>query len=931
MASRQRRQSQTFVQRVSLNPEVERAELASAQVALSDPKRFHDIERLWFAVLSSGLALYHETCTVLEFRAMLKRSGLSANEKEFNSHMSHFDDILQTTAGGSGGGGGAGGGGEGRPRALSIAAVGAPAGPPPVTGLDLVPFLRILFRIGCEKFRTGDHLVALDAVLKVLVAWTAKVHTSNAVDPAAAPDEGFLEMADVDAVLYVYDAVFDRMFKRYRNMDTHGNRELTLEQAIVLDQFMELEEIREFLKEFTFFPKNCSWVEMSIASQMACFGQIVVNPARQGTGRQSQINPNVGREFEEQRDKRLSVALPAAPMVASPLLESSPQAVKSGRRKSVGALVGFGSPAGPGQDDALTGQSSSNLGTSAPRAINPLYVEVLPPEFLTTEVLLDKARFMTFVVRLSQMLYHKPDLLTRLPTVASRVEEFLRFARGPYEKIFGHPMDEDCDWAPRGVPTLNGGTSTSAISPGELSCAGGPVVVSGANFCEKRGCFVRLTIAGGSDPPHAASPVAPPPGSQQGATAFETIDAAAVIPGTMVLRCKDVTKRRCVAVIPPLPPAEVHFDCQFRDGNYRVTSCRTSRCGLEASNDRVVYSLTVPQQILTLRKQLPPYDIDEDVAKRILKTFSTTCAVGQKYNSKYLVRNNWRRLKTMYELRECPITEDERDIFFVAFAELHDGAPEFALDFRGFLRCVSRTFFEMYGEEHWMDHIPRLATMDGGEKARGKAEAPPEEKRELVRAKEALDNIEKKLYVELDVYLGPVLCGMLTNRSGPITSCALGSKVIVAGKHTALSYDHYDDVSTERSILGVLDLSMSFLQALQRLNRAGFEFAAHTADVRSRKPPGRCWRIFANDRASNAIGAMWDYPGQFSCLEWQPADHELRHPTVTLAFYTSDDDVCFLQGYLAFTKATDAASLRTALAQYGMVLNSQLFTGSISM
>lgn len=308
-------------ERVTLNPERERKDSEHCERVLNTEALKAKLEAAWYCVLGCGDALRQERCDFAHFR-----KALSPPLCRFVEHERHLSMLY---------------------RAFDTQHDGDEV-------IDFIGFVRSLFHLGMERFATDDYDVALNEMisqhLDQLVTNVRQLHNVNALTR----DAPLLEDPDIDQILYVYDGVFERLFNRYRSADDHENRDLTLDQSLLLDQFVETLELREFAKDFGFFPRHLSWVEISMSAQMSCFGCIVRDPGLQGSGYQSSIET------------------------------ASPDKVKALRAAAVSKPIYE-------DDDAVI---PTQLGAPIESAKNPLFVEVLPPEFLKDEPLLDKNRFM---------------------------------------------------------------------------------------------------------------------------------------------------------------------------------------------------------------------------------------------------------------------------------------------------------------------------------------------------------------------------------------------------------------------------------------------------------------------------------------------------------------------------------------------------------
>jgi hypothetical protein len=219
--------------------------------------------------------------------------------------------------------------------------------------------------------------------------------------------------------------------------------------------------------------------------------------------------------------------------------------------------------------------------------------------------------------------------------------------------------------------------------------------------------------------------------------------------------------------------------------------------------------------------------------------------------------------------------------------------------------------------------------------------------RELRYAQQLLISAEYRTLEEVDVFLGPVLCGSVTARAGPVCSTVSGTKVIHEQHHPMLSYVHHDDHHSERILLQMAHVSQSYHQFLQRAVLAGFDVAARHCNPGTRKPYGRCWQLL-DATSRKRLGVAWDYPGWFSAPAKLPAPHCLYNPKATLTFYAGTEamltvigtgqvmapkdlpggyeSIQMLYGVLAHKRCDSISHMRSMLQPHGIVFVSKLYS-----
>lgn len=72
------------------------------------------------------------------------------------------------------------------------------------------------------------------------------------------------------------------------------------------------------------------------------------------------------------------------------------------------------------------------------------------------------------------------------------------------------------------------------------------------------------------------------------------------------------------------------------------------------------------------------------------------------------------------------------------------------------------------------------------------------------------------------------------------------------------------------------------------------------------------------------IGVAWDYPGQYSSLNWQPRKGEAEHPKLTLTIY-DETSSHFLNCYKIFCESKTVAQFRDTCERTGYHLKTKLY------
>eukprot|EP00760_Papus_ankaliazontas_P013535 PhM_4_TR15796/c0_g1_i1/m.43738 len=796
-----RRRPHPAESKFTLNPELEEEDQKQVALAMKEDATREAIESLWQTVLSHGDPFVQQKCTSAHFKHFVRGSGMDPQ-----LGVNVFETFCSTTD----------------------------------ETLDLTAFVRCLFHYGLDKYKTTDYTEALTRTMGQHGApYDTSVRLRNDSD-GTNPSASFFSIAELDRVLYIYDGVFDRMFNMYRAWDTHGYRDLNYEQTRLLDNYMELEELKEFAKDFGLFPKFVSYVELSKAAQCAAWGAVLVDPQKQAMSRTSAL---------EDKSKKEKVGGKKEPVVESPL------------------------------ESPLSGI-----------AVNPLISHVLPDD-MKSEVLMEKSHFMDAFIRIAQMLYTRPEYKGKYPTITCRVEELLRLCEAPYEKVLSRKMLQDCDFVEPGIPVLLNTGPGAALYPQTGVLAGGfDLAISGANFCEKRNVFVRFGA--------------------------ESSD--------VVVRCSSVTRKKVSVVVPAFEYQDVLVEVSFDRKIYFVQISRVADIRVECSNNRFDFSDTEPEQRLKLRTPSPKFEIDEATLNRMLKYYAMLCSVEDKYNTKFMNRGTWKRFKKEFGVVEKPYHNVSsvgvaEDPFFLDVAEGHDARGDVCVDFRGFLRVLTRCAFEMVGTDDSATYnkIKELLTHEPLLRQK-KVEEHKVAEDEMTRARQLIENTEQRVVREFDIYSGPVLCGTLTDRPGAIQPMSGAPR-----RHAFVTYVQHDGNSQD-TILNQIAMSESFVHLLSRLRAAGYELGAPATSIKTRMPYGRCWSISRRNDGEK-IGVVWDYPGNMCSPTWLPVSMEAFNENFCVTLYLPPDSVDFVVMYMMFSRAKDIAQLRTMLTSKQYVLRTVLF------
>eukprot|EP00759_Apiculatamorpha_spiralis_P032052 PhF_6_TR33666/c0_g1_i1/m.49281 len=701
--------------------------------------------------------------------------------------------------------------------------------------VDFYGFSKVLFHAANEIHKSlSNPIEGLRHLVPQLQHFDQMVRSRNDLD-GTGPAASFFSIPELDRILYIYDGVIDRIFTMYKNVDKHTNRELSFEQIKLLDQYMEFEEFKEFCKDFGLFPKLVSHVELSKAGQCAAWGAVLMDPQKQGQSRMSNLKK------------------------------------KGGDAGAASAVFEAGLPA------SLSGVT------------NPIVASVLP-EDMQSEILMEKPAFMDALVRMSQLMFSKSDQRKRLPTVTSRVEEMFRLCEAPYEKIFQRKMIQDCDFVEPGIPMLLNTSPGAALAPSTGALGTNfELVITGANFCEKRAVFTKFTVAGND----------------------------------FIVKCSTVTRKRVTVPVPDIiQPQGIHVDVFFDHKIYSIQIVKFANVRIECSNNKFDYSDTDPEQRLQLTSPCPRFSIEDNICAKLLKSFAMLCSQDDKYNTKYMNRDKWKKFKKEFGIVEKPFRHDSVDSFaddpfFLDVAEVHDAKGEVSVDFRGFLKVVTRCCYEMVECEptNVYGRMRDVCSHEITLKPK-KVEEQVVAEDDITVARQLIELTEMRSVRCYDVYNGPVLCGTLMERSGLVTFVDGSTR-----RHPFLTYRHYD-MNSQETIAFQISMSESYDHLVSRILSCGYDVGAACENIATRKPYGRCWALWKNQEK---IGVVWDYSGNIAGKSWLPVSAEAYHEHYSVTMYIPHTHVDFVVVFMLFTKGKDIAHFRTALTSKQFSLTTQLY------
>jgi len=172
----------------------------------------------------------------------------------------------------------------------------------------------------------------------------------------------------------------------------------------------------------------------------------------------------------------------------------------------------------------------------------------------------------------------------------------------------------------------------------------------------------------------------------------------------------------------------------------------------------------------------------------------------------------------------------------------------------------------------------------------------------------------------LDVYNGPILVSCLEERSGHVVLTSEENKERQEGAANGLASPFVKgrlfDTYSRQAVLQAVKTSSSYSNLLKRLLHAGFDLGPSNGDEGRVKRQGnaRCWRIV---QEPIVVGAMWDRPGLFGCLRWQPSASDFGQEWGTVCVYRDDSSPVYIQCWAIYQRCSSTAEMRAELSREG--------------
>ena len=150
--------------------------------------------------------------------------------------------------------------------------------------IDFPAFVRTLCHVAMYRHGTEERIPALKVLMDrctkgyVSAIRQANVHDGYAAGPVLAkamvPD-GFAMIYVLDRVLYRYDQVLTKVFDQYKNSFSHEQKAEVFEPQVLqqMAQTMEVEDMRDLLKDFGLFPGAITMLDICKLMHFAVFGR----------------------------------------------------------------------------------------------------------------------------------------------------------------------------------------------------------------------------------------------------------------------------------------------------------------------------------------------------------------------------------------------------------------------------------------------------------------------------------------------------------------------------------------------------------------------------------------------------------------------------------------------------------------------------------
>jgi hypothetical protein len=331
---------------------------------------------------------------------------------------------------------------------------------------------------------------------------------------------------------------------------------------------------------------------------------------------------------------------------------------------------------------------------------------------------------------------------------------------------------------------------------------------------------------------------------------------------------------------------------------------------------------------------MPSFILGPEIINEMEPLFSTYCKIDDPYNTGLMTLEKWKTYKgdmagiealgvQLEEPKEEQDDSDEResgDIDFYKFAQSERGG--FKLNFQQFLMANVFIILTKMEEKHPVEFLIRFLQFKDEMRLGTKTVASENIQSEEALLWQEINSVLKRPHRIFDIYSGPVLVGRAEEKAGPVLSTA--NKILMP-KHKFMQYRQYD-ANTESTVLKHISVAETFSHFIRRCIQYGFDVAASHQDPSTRTPVGRCWHIYNNAREK--IGVLWDYPGQYSNLDWHPRSGELEHKKILLTIYDGNGTSLksdFLSGYQIFNEADSIGKARDLIEKNGYRLRTVLY------
>ncbi|KAL0485498.1 hypothetical protein AKO1_003090 [Acrasis kona] len=514
-----------------------------------------------------------------------------------------------------------------------------------------------------------------------------------------------------------------------------------------------------------------------------------------------------------------------------------------------------------------------------------------------TNLFLKYFDFFDLLIRIAIFIFSKPQYNNQYDDDEKKLEALFSHLSEPYARMFGTTMQEDkVDLSVIGIPVVK--QCMPSVGPKE---GGTEIFIHGSKFDRRLGgVFCRF--------------------------------------GKITVKAHDVTANK-ISVIPPSrdktgikkPDIAVEFEQGENRMTHIVNIYHKADIDVFVSNDIPQFSSTSAS--FTYKDEMPSFKLGPEIVNQMEPLFNHYCKLNDPYNNGLMNLDKWRMYKAdMSRIEELGLSRDDQnsstpsdtdsddenssaDIDFYKFAKT-DRDIGFKLNIQQFL--MANVFFILTKtDSHPVDFLIKYLRFRDTLKIGTKVIYSEETLSEEARLWKEINTVLRRQCRSFDVYSGPVLIGKVEERTPGVIIDSDGSVDRTIYKN--IQYTQFDS-NTESTIKRHISLSESFEHFIRRIINAGFDVAGSNPDPSTSTPVGRCWQ--------EKVGALWDYPGQLSSLNWQPRPGELEHDKITITIYDGMGNARksdYLSTYQMYGQVNSISMTRDLIEKNGYRLRTALY------